>query len=188
MEEKVEKTEEKKSLFSPTNIAIGLFVVSLILFSGYYFTSRNKKVTDSTLPEDSTVTEKINMQEDKQPATDSANMDFSDYENVGELIVEDIQVGNGDEVKEGNLAIVHYTGYLTDGTKFDSSLDRGKTFVFEVGAGEVIAGWDMGVVGMKVGGKRRLVIPAELGYRSSDLGSIPPNSVLVFDVELTGIE
>jgi FKBP-type peptidyl-prolyl cis-trans isomerase len=84
---------------------------------------------------------------------------------------------------------VHYTGWLLDGTKFDSSVDRGKPFSFHLGAGEVIRGWDEGVAGMKVGGKRKLRIPAELGYGARGAGGvIPGNATLIFDVELLGVK
>jgi len=83
---------------------------------------------------------------------------------------------------------VHYTGVLLDGTKFDSSIDRGTPFQFPLGGRQVIAGWDQGVVGMKVGGKRRLIIPAALAYGERGQGSIPPNSPLVFEVELIGVQ
>ncbi len=88
----------------------------------------------------------------------------------------------------GKTVSVHYTGKLTDGTKFDSSLDRGDPFSFRLGAGQVIKGWDQGVAGMKVGGKRLLTIPPELGYGQRGFpGAIPPNSTLVFEVELLGV-
>ncbi len=103
------------------------------------------------------------------------------------LQVEDQQVGSGDEATSGKTVDVHYTGWLTDGTKFDSSIGRGP-FSFRLGAGQVIAGWDQGVQGMKVGGKRRLTIPSELGYGARGFpGAIPPNSTLVFEVELLGV-
>jgi FKBP-type peptidyl-prolyl cis-trans isomerase FkpA len=108
----------------------------------------------------------------------------------------DVVPGNGAEIKSGQTALVHYTGWLFDaaagenkGKKFDSSVDRNEPFEFPVGAGMVIKGWDDGVVGMKVGGKRRLVIPPDMGYgaRGAGGGLIPPGATLVFDVELVEI-
>ena len=105
------------------------------------------------------------------------------------LQIGDIAVGTGDEAKAGNMVTVHYTGTLIDGTKFDSSLDRGTPFTFSLGVGQVIRGWDEGVSGMKVGGKRRLTIPPDLGYGSQGAGNvIPPNATLVFEVELLGVK
>ncbi|MBK8256086.1 MAG: FKBP-type peptidyl-prolyl cis-trans isomerase [Polyangiaceae bacterium] len=108
---------------------------------------------------------------------------------VTELLVEDLQLGTGAEAKAGQRVSVHYTGTLLNGKKFDSSLDRGKPFQFGLGAGQVIKGWDQGVAGMKVGGKRKLTIPPHLAYGSRDVGGglIPPNSTLVFEVELLGV-
>jgi FKBP-type peptidyl-prolyl cis-trans isomerase len=101
------------------------------------------------------------------------------------LQYQDVKVGQGAEAKRGSTAVVHYTGWLTDGKKFDSSRDRGTPFDFEVGAGQVIAGWDLGVAGMKVGGQRKLMIPADLGYGAAGAPPvIPPGATLVFDVEL----
>jgi FKBP-type peptidyl-prolyl cis-trans isomerase FkpA len=102
----------------------------------------------------------------------------------------DLTVGNGAEAKTGQTAVVHYTGWLTDGKKFDSSKDRGQPFSFPLGQGRVIKGWDEGVVGMKVGGKRELLIPPELGYgaRGTPGGPIPPNATLKFEVELLDLK
>lgn len=105
-----------------------------------------------------------------------------------ELVIEDLEPGEGRAAVSGDRVAVHYTGWLLDGEKFDSSLDRDQKFVFQLGAGQVIRGWDDGVQGMKIGGKRRLTIPPEFGYGNRDLGIIPPNSTLVFDVELLGFE
>src|SRR5436305_73153 len=101
----------------------------------------------------------------------------------------DEKVGNGAAVRAGDVVQVHYTGTLKDGTKFDSSRDRGKPFSFHLGAGRVIKGWDEGVAGMKVGGKRTLVIPAQLGYGARGVPHlIPPNAELRFEVELLAIK
>ena len=97
----------------------------------------------------------------------------------------DLVVGSGRVAAAGNLVTVHYTGWLTNGSKFDSSVDRHDPFSFPIGSGKVIRGWDEGVAGMKVGGKRKLTIPPQLGYGSRGAGGvIPPNATLVFDVEL----
>ncbi len=104
------------------------------------------------------------------------------------LEIEDISVGEGREVKSGDTVVMHYSGTLTDGTKFDSSYDRGQPFQTQIGVGQVIKGWDEGVPGMKIGGKRRLTIPPELGYGSADMGTIPPDSTLIFEVELVDIK
>ena len=101
------------------------------------------------------------------------------------LRYEDLVEGTGNAAKAGDSVEVHYTGWLTDGTKFDSSHDRGQPFGFSLGAGRVIKGWDEGVAGMKAGGKRKLMIPANLGYGARGAGGvIPPNAELVFEVEL----
>jgi len=107
---------------------------------------------------------------------------------MAELEIEDQIVGDGEEAVAGQTVEVHYTGWLTDGTKFDSSHDRDQTFSFKLGGGQVIAGWDQGVAGMKIGGSRKLTIPPELGYGERGAGGvIPPNATLVFKVELIGL-
>ncbi|RRD90781.1 FKBP-type peptidyl-prolyl cis-trans isomerase [Conchiformibius steedae] len=101
------------------------------------------------------------------------------------LIIEDLSLGNGAEAVKGKDITVHYTGWLTDGTKFDSSLDRRQPLTITLGVGQVIKGWDEGFAGMKVGGKRKLTIPPEMGYGARGAGGvIPPNATLVFEVEL----
>ena len=104
------------------------------------------------------------------------------------LQIEEIRVGNGDEAMPGQFVSVHYTGWLTDGSKFDSSKDRDEPFEFPLGRRNVIAGWDEGVQGMRVGGVRKLTIPPQLGYGARGAGGvIPPNATLVFEVELLDI-
>ena len=105
------------------------------------------------------------------------------------LIIEDLVVGDGAEATAGQHVTVHYTGWLTDGRKFDSSKDRNDPFQFALGARHVIAGWDEGVQGMKIGGTRKLTIPSDLGYGARGAGGvIPPNATLVFEVELLGLD
>ncbi len=100
----------------------------------------------------------------------------------------DIKVGTGATAQAGQTVKVHYTGWLTNGKKFDSSVDHGQPFSFQLGAGQVIKGWDEGVAGMKVGGKRQLRIPPELGYGQRGYPPIPANATLIFDVQLLGVQ
>jgi peptidylprolyl isomerase len=102
--------------------------------------------------------------------------------------IEDLKVGEGSEVTGGDYITIHYHGTLLNGQKFDSSYDRGRPFKTRIGVGDVIEGWDMGVVGMKSGGKRRLTIPSTLAYGNREIGDIPPNSTLIFEVELISID
>ena len=104
------------------------------------------------------------------------------------VISQTLAEGSGDPIQAGNVAVVHYTGTLEDGTKFDSSLDKGQPFSFTLGGGSVIKGWDIGVEGMKVGEKRKLTIPGSAAYGEAGYpGVIPPNATLIFEVELVGI-
>lgn len=109
-------------------------------------------------------------------------------DNTNELIIEDIVVGEGDEAKEGDHIVVHYTGRLEDGTKFDSSHDRKEPFEVAIGAGYVIKGWDMGIPGMKVGGKRKLTIPHTLAYGKYGVGDIPGFATLIFEIDLLKVK
>jgi len=116
-------------------------------------------------------------------------VDEADYiETESGLKYYDIVEGDGPMPEEGQIVIVDYTGWLEDGTKFDSSVDRGQPFTFPLGTGSVIAGWDEGVATMKVGGKRQLMIPADLAYGEGGSGSIPPGATLIFDVELLDVQ
>ena len=105
------------------------------------------------------------------------------------LVIDELVVGDGAEARAGQTVSVHYTGWLTDGTKFDSSKDRNEPFEFPLGGRHVIAGWDEGVQGMKIGGTRKLTIPPALGYGARGAGGvIPPNATLIFEVELLGLD
>ena len=121
---------------------------------------------------------------DTNPPTPSANA----VTTASGLVYEDLQVGDGATVKVGDTISVHYTGWLTDGTQFDSSITGGQPIDFAIGVGRVIQGWDEGVVGMNVNGTRLLVIPPALGYGSSANGSIPANSTLIFEVQVVAIK
>ncbi len=120
--------------------------------------------------------------------TDDTNDETATDESVTELVIEDLTVGTGEEAKAGDLVEVHYVGTLTDGTEFDASRNRGQTFSFTIGAGEVIQGWDEGVPGMKVGGVRKLTIPSDMAYGDYGVGSIPGGATLIFEVELVSIQ
>ncbi|HEY9886518.1 MAG TPA: FKBP-type peptidyl-prolyl cis-trans isomerase [Vampirovibrionales bacterium] len=126
---------------------------------------------------------KINMSQQRKLIMDGYNKSSTG------LLSKDVEEGSGEEAKPGNKVTVHYTGtFLDSGSKFDSSVDRGEPFSFNLGAGQVIKGWDEGVAGMKIGGKRTLVIPSDLAYGAGGVpGAIPPNATLKFDVELLGL-
>ncbi len=127
--------------------------------------------------------------EPAKPATPAKSTPTAGTQKVTKLSIKDIKVGKGPVAKDGDTVSVQYTGWLLDGTKFDSSLDRNQPFSFTLGQGGVIKGWDKGVVGMKAGGKRELVIPPDMAY--GERGSppkIPPNAPLKFDIELLKIE
>jgi len=122
-------------------------------------------------------------------ATEENNPNTQETVTASGLRYVDQAIGNGDIAVAGKTATVHYTGWLENGKKFDSSVDRGEPFPFPLGAGRVIKGWDEGVQGMKVGGKRKLTIPPDLGYGARGAGGvIPPNATLIFDVELLGVQ
>ena len=106
---------------------------------------------------------------------------------AAELQIEDTVIGNGIAATNNDRLVVNYKGYLEDGTQFDNSYVRGEPFEFDLGQGQVVRGWDNGLWGMKVGGKRRLVIPPQMGYGSNGHGPIPPNSTLIFEIELVEI-
>jgi FKBP-type peptidyl-prolyl cis-trans isomerase len=147
---------------------ISLVVILAVLSAGFYFLMKPKTLNAPT--DDNTVTEQGNQK------------------NMEELKIETTQEGTGEGAKNGDKVQVHYTGTLEDGTKFDSSVDRGTPFMFDLGTGQVIEGWEKGILGMKVGEKRILTIPSEMGYGSRGAGEIiPPNATLIFEVEMLKI-
>ncbi|MBI1984709.1 MAG: FKBP-type peptidyl-prolyl cis-trans isomerase [Candidatus Wildermuthbacteria bacterium] len=153
---------------------IGLFVAG-ILGGIFYITVLNKSSEqEQNSASNAPVTE--NKETNNQPAMENT------------LKIEDIKIGEGTEAKAGNTVLVNYIGTLTDGTKFDSSYDRGLPLSFVLGQGQVIAGWDQGILGMKIGGKRKLTIPPSLAYGEAGAGGvIPPNATLIFEVELVEV-
>jgi FKBP-type peptidyl-prolyl cis-trans isomerase len=106
---------------------------------------------------------------------------------TGQLVIQDLVIGTGATAASGDTVTVDYVGTLTDGTVFDSSASHGQSFTFVLGAGQVIAGWDQGVPGMRVGGRRKLTVPPSLAYGNQQVGPIPPNSTLIFDITLDSI-
>ncbi|MEC4982972.1 MAG: FKBP-type peptidyl-prolyl cis-trans isomerase [Oscillatoria sp. PMC 1068.18] len=175
----------KPILISLAAIAVfGLFlVVSVVLNNnaGNVVTANTDSPVTTEVPSDRTVADAANTQ------LQDINMDEAITTGSGLKYVE-IQEGTGSTPKPGQTVVVHYTGTLEDGTKFDSSRDRGSPFSFKIGVGQVIKGWDEGVGMMKEGGRRKLIIPPELGYGSRGAGGvIPPNATLIFDVELLEI-
>lgn len=142
-------------------LAIGIFIIIYTIYDS----------NDNSISQNTNQNTNLNINTDKM-----------------ELKKDIITEGTGDEVKSGDTVSVHYTGTLEDGTKFDSSVDRGTPFEFTVGGGQVIQGWDQGLAGMKVGEKSKLTIPAEMGYGSRDMGTIPANSNLIFEIEVLEIK
>jgi FKBP-type peptidyl-prolyl cis-trans isomerase len=156
-------------------IAIG-FVLGVIIF----ISTHTKKIDNLSI---ATGNQKqgINQSANNLPVSENNNMDKS-------INIEIVKQGSGPEIKTGEVAVVHYVGTLENGTKFDSSRDRGTPFSFTLGEGKVIKGWEVGVLGMKVGEIRKLTIQPEYGYGAAGAGGvIPPNAVLVFEVELLDI-
>ena len=154
------------------------FALAIILFSVFGIWSgcgsADKPSTPSTPSTQSSPSTSSPMKVNGQPTTTPSGLQYWD-----------IVVGSGTTAEPGNAVKVHYSGFLTNGQKFDSSRDRGEPFSFPLGAGQVIKGWDEGVAGMKVGGQRQLRIPPQLGYGAAGAGgAIPPNATLIFDVEL----
>jgi peptidylprolyl isomerase len=164
-----------------------LIIIAIVAIVGFYFLLQNSQNNEN---ENQEINSNENS-EQQEANSETENKEESEEEVKNEnqkLEIEVLKEGTGEEAKNNDKVTVHYTGTLENGTKFDSSLDRGDPFVFTLGVGDVIKGWDQGVLGMKIGEKRKLTIPSELGYGPRDVGLIPPNSTLIFEVELLEIE
>ena len=150
----------------------------------------NSAIKENSIKENNNTEEENDIEKDNTIKENNIKEDNQSNKEKMELKIEVLQEGDGETVtKKGDTISVHYTGTLEDGTKFDSSIDRGEPFLFTIGAGQVIQGWEQGTLDMKVGEKRKLTIPAELGYGSSGAGNlIPPNATIIFDIELMGIQ
>jgi FKBP-type peptidyl-prolyl cis-trans isomerase len=170
---------------------VTIFLVALIVVGGYFVfkipsPDLNQPLQESSLSDNIESVDTNTLGAEASVASEASSTTSTNMNDKLEIV--DEVVGTGEEAVAGKTITVNYSGTLTNGTKFDSSYDRNQPFVFSLGAGEVIAGWDQGFNGMKVGGKRKLTIPPSLGYGSADLGTIPPNSTLVFEVELLKVE
>ena len=154
--------------------AIWIGIAVLVIIALYWFFVKTGQKTTN----EETGTQTVKIDNSTNMATDS-----------GKLQIEDIKVGTGSAVTAGDTVVMQYTGTLTNGSKFDSSYDHGQAFTTRIGVGQVIQGWDMGIPGMKVGGRRKLTIPPALGYGAAGAGGvIPPNATLIFEVELLEIK
>ncbi len=176
-----------------TGIAVAVAVIiaiALIFFGPRIFTLFSSAPSLGSVASSTASTSEATEQPNPQPTMNPNTADLSGVPaNPTQLMTKDITIGTGAEAKAGDTVTVNYVGMLTNGTVFDASANHGTSgFTFPLGAGQVIKGWDEGVQGMKVGGKRELVIPASLGYGSQAVGPIPANSTLVFEVELLNVQ
>lgn len=176
-------------------IMLGAAIILIIILATSQNRSGNKQPADimNDLLTSPSPTVNLNQQSQQSSSTTSTtvvnNQTSLPMQTLeGGLKIQDITIGEGEEVKSGDTISIHYKGALENGTKFDSSYDRGEPFETQIGVGQVIKGWDLGVVGMKVGGKRKMIIPPSLGYGSQSVGGIPADSTLIFDVELVSIK
>ncbi|MDQ5952869.1 MAG: hypothetical protein QG551_97 [Patescibacteria group bacterium] len=166
------------------NLIVSILVV-LLFIVGVYLIIKNSKPKSENM-QNSENTSEVSSENNNNVVDESSSQGSSQQPQLSMVITKQ---GTGDVVsKEGDVVSVNYVGAFEDGKIFDSSLDRGVPFEFTLGAGQVIAGWDMGVMGMKIGESRRLVIPSDFAYGPNDYGPIPGGSTLIFDVELVGIK
>jgi FKBP-type peptidyl-prolyl cis-trans isomerase len=156
---------------------VTIVIIIMVLVGGFFLLS----TPEPELNKERIDTQKVDLEKNATASAKTATLS-------GELKIEDLKVGSGREVKSGDTVKVHYLGTLVDGSKFDSSYDRNEPFTTKIGVGQVIQGWDQGIVGMKVGGKRKLTIPPSLGYGDQQAGKIPANSILIFEVELLEVK
>lgn len=181
----------KRTYLGITSIVILVITAAILLgTNGKHFANSTTSPTPSpTNRATQTPTSNENKKNDSPSSQIDDNMaSMSAITTEDGLIIEDLEVGTGTEATEGKTVTVNYVGTLTNNVEFDSSYSRNQPFSFSLGAGRVIEGWDKGVVGMKVGGKRKLTIPPELGYGSTPQGPIPANSTLIFEIELLDVE
>ena len=177
-----EEQETQKSKNSYLFFGILIAIIILIGASILVFGKDTSKTDLQTSSPSATIIDSATPAPEESP-------EATEMGNVTDLIIEDETIGTGEEATAGKRVTVNYLGTLTDGIKFDSSYDRGTPFAFTLGAGEVIEGWDKGVAGMKVGGKRKLTIPSTMAYGENGIpGAIPGGATLVFEVELLGVE
>ena len=166
-----------------------LAVIAGLALAGCQQTSTTEKSSTATTNTAATGTSATSEPAAGTPATTSGATEGQERTLPGGLKVTDIKVGSGPMAETGSTVAVHYTGWLMDGTKFDSSLDRGDPIVFQLGAGRVIKGWEEGLKGMRVGGKRKLTIPTSMGYGAQGYPPvIPPDATLQFEVELMNVK
>lgn len=171
------------------SIVLMVFVLSILkiytnfLNTSQVFVSNDSSQTD--MRKMATNTEEANISDLEKTLRDAHSVSGE----LVKLVIDDVRLGaEGEPVKSGDTVVVHYVGTLQDGTKFDSSYDRGQPFTFTIGKGIVIKGWEEGLIGMKVGGRRILVIPSDMAYGNKQVGTIPPNTPLIFAVELLEIK
>jgi peptidylprolyl isomerase len=170
------------------NLVLPLAVVAAIFGLGFVIFNSNPKEIQTNQKQNAA---DLSLIGEEQNNLNSQNMQTQQNEQSAQtgLRGEILKPGSGQEVKAGDVVSVHYVGTLENGQKFDSSIDRGQPFEFTLGAGQVIRGWDVGVAGMKVGEKRKLIIPSDLAYGASGAGGvIPPNATLIFEIELLAIK
>lgn len=175
------------------NIAPVLIILIVVFIGviGVFFLSNQKLYSNNQLNVNPTIAPaSAIITPQASQANQMQELDINDFQATSSgLRIKDVAVGTGQEAQSGNSVTVHYVGALANGTKFDSSYDRNAPFTTQIGVGQVIKGWDEGILGMRVGGKRILIIPPSLGYGAQGAGeAIPPNSTLIFQVELLGVK